>query len=212
MGEVVLSGVPDTALFGHVYPITITNMSNAVRAGFQTTCLDGGNVKCGTFTSASGINIANANGRQYARQSTPRFLNMGAASWTFNWTAPTTATGDKANFYIASLCANNDGEKTGDNAVLAMKTVTLTNVSSSTNHNLSALVEIYPTVVDATLQINLNEMAYGTLNLFDGNGKLIRSQTLKGQNSINLENLAAGYYVARIETEEGTISKKIIKN
>jgi hypothetical protein len=92
-GKVEIDGIPTTVTPNKAYTITLTNTSNAVRSGFQVTCIDGSDAKCGTFTNGTGTSIANSNllNRQYIRQSAFKTLTNGSTSWTFTWTAPATA-------------------------------------------------------------------------------------------------------------------------
>ena len=211
-GSVTISGVPDTAVFGQVYPITITNMSNAVRAGFQLTCLDSINSKCGTLASATGVNIVTANTRQYARQSTPRNLSGGSASWTFNWTAPNTASGQQARFYFTSLCANNNGQKTGDNVLTGSKPIVLVSGTSAVQAFLTAAhVKIYPTQVLDVLYLELLNVPQGRLSVYDTTGRLVLEQQLAVNNTIDVSRLMKGTYVADVQTSTGRISRKFVK-
>lgn len=53
-GSVTISGVPDTIVANQSYTVNLTNTSNAIRAGFELTCLDNSNAKCGTLSTGSG--------------------------------------------------------------------------------------------------------------------------------------------------------------
>ena len=81
-GTVTISGIPDTISANTSYSVTLTNTSNAVRAGFQLTCLDSLNAKCGSLTNGTGTSTGSqsSTGRQYIRQSAPKALSNGAAS------------------------------------------------------------------------------------------------------------------------------------
>ncbi len=107
-----LMGVPNPVVPGQTYTVTLGVTSNAVKNGFQLTCLDGNNSNCGSFSvPGAGVNLTAANGRNYARQSTPSAAN---ASWTFKWTAPASLTNNAINFYYSTANCNGNGKDTGD--------------------------------------------------------------------------------------------------
>ncbi len=210
-GTVSITGVPDTVIGNQVYTITITNTSNAVRAGFQLTCWDGANAMSGTLIAASGVSIGSAGTKKYARQSSPKTLSGGSASWTFTWRAPVTASGNKATFYFASLCANGNGEKTGDNAITANKTVVLKSISPAIEPAREAAVKFFPTLVQNNmLNIELLEAGSGQLTVFDLNGKMVLQQDLLPVNELNVNDLDTGVYTAHIVADGKTTTKKFV--
>jgi hypothetical protein len=115
------------------YTITLSNTSNAVRAGFQLTCLDAANAYAGTLTNGTGTSIgtSNSTGRKYIRQSSPKTLSGGSTSWTFTWKAPASAAENKCTFYFVSLCANGNGNNSGDKVLVANESVVLKAVSAA---------------------------------------------------------------------------------
>lgn len=72
------------------------------------------------------------------------------------------------------------------------------------------LVKIYPNPATDFIAISIKtETEY---KLFNINGKIIKEGVfLKGLNSINISNLVNGIYLMRLQTEEGVITKRIIK-
>ena len=140
-GTVSISGIPDTVTPNQTYQITLTNTSTAVKAGFQLTCLDAANMKCGNLIATPGNNVGNFSNRQYVRQSTPKFLSGGSASWTFSWKAPATLPEDSIKFYFVSLAANNNGNNGGDNVLRSTKKVILRATSASREPDEAALVQ-----------------------------------------------------------------------
>ncbi|MFZ4477764.1 MAG: choice-of-anchor V domain-containing protein, partial [Saprospiraceae bacterium] len=199
-GTVSITGIPDTVVANQSYSITLTNTSNAVKAGFQMTVWDGANAMSGTFTAGTGVSIGSGTaGKKYARQSSPKTLTGGAASWTFSWKAPTVASGNKATFYFVSLCANNNGGKTGDNVVQATKTVVLKSTSAANEPSTEAAVKFFPTLVQQnTLNIELLDAEKGEITIFDMNGKLTLQQKLSRINVLNVHDLPKGIFTAQI--------------
>lgn len=211
-GTVNISGVPDTVEANQTYNITITNTSNAIRAGFQLTCWDGANAMCGTLTAGTGVNIGSGTAnKKYARQSSPRTLSGGSASWTFTWKAPASASGDKATFYFTSLCSNNNGQKTGDNAIQSNKMVVLRTTSTSIEPAQEAAVKFFPTLVQNNmLHLELLEAESGQIKVFDLNGKIVLQKNLTAVNDLNVNDLAKGIYTAHIIAAGKIATKKFV--
>lgn len=212
VGTVSLSGLPDTVQANQTYSLTLTNTSNAVRAGFQLTSWDQANAMSGTLTASTGVNIGSGTaGKQYARQSAPKNLSGGSTSWSFSWKAPATASGNKISFYFVSLCANNAGGKTGDNAIQANKSVVLQSTSSSNEPTSEAAVKFYPTLVQQnTLHIELLDALSGQLLVFDLNGKVVLNRILSSVNDLNVNDLPKGMFTAQILANGKSIAKKFI--
>jgi Secretion system C-terminal sorting domain len=212
-GTVSISGIPDTVEYNKVYPITITNTSNAVRAGFQLTCLDSLNDKCGNLASATGVNIGSGSGRQYARQSQPKTLAAGSTSWTFNWTAPATASGAEGVFYFVTLCANNNGQRTGDNVLLGNKAFVFKQALTTAvqEPNWAQGMRLFPTAADNWLQVEFHDAFEGQLFLFDAAGRQVQQTTLSSSNTIALDALSPGIYFAKIQSGRQAIVRKFVR-
>ena len=71
-------------------------------------------------------------------------------------------------------------------------------------------VTIFPNPLSEFLTISFNfESDYSLLNL---NGQTLKKGKLNiGENSINLSNISSGLYFLKLSTEEGTLTKKLIK-
>jgi uncharacterized repeat protein (TIGR01451 family) len=114
---------PQSYVPGQTYQITVTHVNadpTRLRWGFQLTALDDANEKAGNLQSTSITtqvlnNQGPGGGRQYIEHTASgTFINQqGGASWTFNWTAPSTNVGP-VTFYVAGNQANNDANTSGD--------------------------------------------------------------------------------------------------
>ena len=113
---------------GQTYQITVTHTNpdpTRRRWGFQLTALDPSDEKAGELLNTTAltriITGAPSNNRQYIEHTTSpppgvdgTFAGQtGGASWTFNWTAPSTDVG-VVTFYAAGNHANNNGSSSGD--------------------------------------------------------------------------------------------------
>lgn len=212
IGSVSLSGIPDTVISGQSYIATLTNTSNAVRAGFELTCLDGSNAMCGSLVATAGVSIGSGSGgRKYARQSSPKTLSNGSTSWNFTWKAPAQPTSDSARFYFVSLCANGNGNKTGDNVLMATKKVVFQILTPTNEPGKTAAVSVYPTLVEKILHVDLLESTGGKLTILDMQGKqLITVSTLEARNEVNVGDLRAGSYIAVVKTAGKTATRKFV--
>lgn len=205
-GTVTLTGIPDSITANTSYSITLTQASNAVRGGFELTCLDGSNVKCGTLTAGSGSSVATSGGRQYARQSSVKTLSSGSVSWTFTWKSPATSSGNIAKFYFVSLAANGNGGTSGDKALTGNKTVVIKQVSPTVEPVAEDWVRVYRG--GNNLSINLLQDAYGMVTVFDLSGKLVTQQVLTSDNQLDLSSWPAGICIANIQAGGKSVTKK----
>ncbi|MBI5916050.1 MAG: T9SS type A sorting domain-containing protein [Bacteroidetes bacterium] len=207
-GSVEVTGLPDTVVAEQIYPLTLTNTSNAIRAGFQLTALDGDNAKCGTLATGTGCSIGNAGGRQYVRQSSPHLLNNGATSWSFSWKAPAAVAGDSVHFYFVSLCANNNGSNSGDNVLVNSKTVVLPSLVSADGEAVAVdFLKIYPNPAQDFLTVELP--GDGIFQLFDADGKMVLTAQVNRSKRIGISDLKKGIYVAKVSSGD-VVKTKII--
>jgi hypothetical protein len=211
-GMVTISGVPDTVLPGQAYTITLTHASNAVRAGFQLTVLDGNNAKSGTLTAGPGNNVATGGFRQYVRQSTPKNLVGGTTSWTFTWTAPATSPTPDIHFYFASLAANGNGTNAGDNALTNNKTVTFGTLVGTVEPAALAAVRFFPNPAQDLVRLALPANARAEVRLHDLNGRQVLStQILADGDGIDVSGLQKGVYIATLRLEGHTVTRELVK-
>lgn len=200
-GTVAITGIPDTVTANQSYTVTLTNTSNAVRAGFQLTCLDGANAYSGTLTNGTGTSIgtSNSTGRKYVRQSSAKTLSGGSTGWTFTWKAPATAAEDKCTFYFVSLCANGNGNNSGDNVLVSNKSVVLQAVSAAGDPENPGAGWLVFKALPRQLDIRLLESTAGQVVIYDLQGRVIRTEKLGSESKVSTELLTPGIYIARIQ-------------
>lgn len=220
-GTVAITGIPDTITPGQAYTVNLTQTSNAARAGFELTCLDGTNTRCGTLTAGSGGNVTSSGGRQYIRQSSARNLSNGSVSWSFTWTAPDSLDNNNITFYFVSLAANGNGGKTGDNVLINTFNAVLQEpevIDTNTVDIVPAFfaektIHIYPTPANNTLSVNLPANSNkGQITLYDLRGAAILSIDLPTPTtSVDITQLPKGIYIAKIQANGKTWSERITK-
>lgn len=209
-GTVEIAGLPDTILANQLYNITLTNTSNASRAGFQLTALNEANQKTGTLAAGAGCSIGSAGGRQYVRQSSPRTLTNGATSWTFNWTAPETVTGDSIHFYFSTLCANGNGQKSGDNVLVGVKLVVLPAIVSAVG-DVSAKPKLLLSPNPASNFLNIDSPQPGQLQIMDIGGRLMLQTAIEGKAKLDVAHFQDGLYFVKFDGKNGTWTGVFVK-
>ncbi|MBL7772544.1 MAG: hypothetical protein JNM95_06780 [Chitinophagaceae bacterium] len=158
---------------GTVYPITISVTNNVItpfsggfglRDGFDLTSTSG------SFTAITGTAL---NGATEIRHNTPKAVVSGTASWTFNWTAPTTGS-NNVTFNLAGNATNGSGDTNGDQwdttVVTIIKsgtplTVTATNTTIACNNGTST-VTANGIGGQPSYQYKLNAGSYQNSNVF----------------------------------------------
>ncbi len=210
-GTVELTGVPDTVVANTSYTLTLTNTSDAVRSGFQLTVLDKANTKVGTLTAGAGCSLANAGGRQYVRQSSPRNLTGGSTSWSFTWKAPAEVANDSIFFYFASLCADGNGQKTGDNALKNSKAVVLPAMVSSVGDKVADFdFQFYPNPAKDFVMIEIP--GKGKAEILDENGRVVLQTVVVNSKRLDITKLKNGLYFSKIEMNGESQTRIFLKN
>lgn len=213
-GTIQLVGLPDTVQPSTLYTVTFTsNSTTAALGGYELTCLDGLNAKCGTLAAGTGTNLTTSGGKQYVRQSSAKAFSAGKATWVFNWTSPATVTGDSIKFYGSALLANNNGGTSGDNAITIAKKVVLAKPNATVDNLIADKVSIYPTATSDILNINLDPSLSNTsVVIYDMTGKSVYNSNLTENNKIDVSNLNIGTYIVRVDSKQGSMAKKISIN
>ncbi len=211
VGTSTMTGIPDTVVAGKTYTITLTHKSNAVRSGFQMTCLDSKNVKCGTFVVGTGSVLASTTTRNYIGQSTPKVLASGAGSWTYSWKAPATLSADFLTFYFVTLAANGTGKENLDNSLPGSKKVYFKAITPTTEIQADQYVRCYPNPVVADLNIDLVQGSKGTAVVYDFMGKKVANIDLTSNTKFSMNEFSAGTYIIDMNIDGQHISQRILK-
>jgi hypothetical protein len=111
------SNIPSTGYVpDSVYTMTLSHTQSGItRFGFQLTALkSSGNTKAGTLIVTNSTTTQLLSGtRDYIEQTSAGTSGSGSISWSFNWRAPATNSGD-IKFYAAVNASNNNGNSSGD--------------------------------------------------------------------------------------------------
>ena len=84
---------------------------------------------------------------------------------------------------------------------------------SRSNFELNANLQVYPNPTSAILNINMTDFTTAKTTLYDLNGKVLKTQVIDNINAkIDISYFSKGIYLLKMETENGSITKQIIKD
>ncbi len=209
VGTVSVSGIPDTILPNVTYDVTLTQTSNAARAGFELTPLDGLNAKAGTLTAGSGSSVTTASGRTYIRQNNPKTLSGGSTSWAFKWKSPAMCGNNLVTLWFSSLAANGNGGTSGDNVLVGSKSYVFTFPTATNEVSLNDAVNIYPNPASSSVNVFI-PVESAQFEMYNLDGKLSLKQSIAKKSNIDVATLEKGIYITKITYDQKTITKKII--
>lgn len=117
-GDVTIEGMPGTVMPNVVYPLQITmspTVGNPIRGGFQLVAVDGNNANTGDLAASNAqAGTDMAGGREYLEHRGAKNFAGNPISWNFNWTSPSSASGNTIKFYFIGNFTNGNGGTSGD--------------------------------------------------------------------------------------------------
>lgn len=126
-GDVSVMGLPAEIMPNTTYTISVVVNNadgNATRAGFQLDIIDDSETSVGTLANPStGSDIETNAGRTYFEHRTGQAFSANQASWSVEWTAPASVSGNNVQFWTVGNIANGNGGSSGDNVVFNMQSV-----------------------------------------------------------------------------------------
>ncbi|MCE3279104.1 MAG: hypothetical protein K0S44_1295 [Bacteroidetes bacterium] len=213
----ITSTIPATGYIpGQTYTVTasITQVGKT-KFGFEISPQTIAGIKKGTLvvTNSTATQLVGT-GKYITHKTAGTSFPSGTATWTFNWTAPVAGSGD-FTFYGAFNITNSSNTSSGD--IVKLSTLAVSEDLSLGIEDMITLndeINVFPNPVENNLHIvnSAHPTDEFDVTLVDIQGREIRRINQAGFGSfINVEDLSAGYYVLRIETEKGTAIKKIVK-
>lgn len=97
------------------------------------------------------------------------------------------------------------GEGVPSKTIIVSQTATL-----GVNNNALSIITLYPNPTSDFLNIKTSQKI-SKIEIYDMSGKLIKSERLK-EEKINVQSLLKGNYLLKIQTENGVVNSKFIKN
>jgi hypothetical protein len=205
------SGAPVSEyLPGEKYALKVNIQSIGSNShGFQVTGLLSDNSKAGTCVAqSSNTQITPLNGRWYFE---PSNVVMGG-NYEMEWTAPSAGSGP-VTFYGSALTVNGNGTTVGDEYV-NIPNLVIAEGSPNGVKDLEALVnfKVYPNPVNSNLLIS-SEILMSRLEVMDLSGKtVINSMVNEKSTSVDVSALKNGTYLVRVQTDNGEMISRIVKN
>lgn len=195
---------------GSTYIITATlDKPGHSRFGFEISPQDVGGTLLGTLTATS--LETKLVGSKYITHDGTKGGTTGTdmKTWTFDWTAPATGNGP-VTFYGAFNAAGGATTAFGDSIFTSSTVVSEDPTTVGIEEVASANITVYPNPVADNL--NVSNAAGGIVTITDANGKVINTvQAVSNNEAVDVSALAPGIYLVSVQTENGTVTKKIIK-
>ena len=203
---------------GDTYTITATiSVGGINKYGFEVSPQSTTGVKKGTLVVTDGVQtkLVGTAGK-YITHNAGGTSGTGTKTWTFDWVAPATGSGD-AIFYGAFLAANGNGTNSGDQVFLSSLLV---------QENLSAGIfdiaaktdvwSVYPNPATEKLTIETLDVTtkLESIRIYDITGKQIKTisyETFSQTQFLDIADLSSGMYVLEITSDKNTVTKKFVK-
>ena len=210
---------------GTTYTITATVAdltSSFNKFGFQVSPQSNSGTLLGTLIVTNTTQTQLVGSGKYITHKSAGTTGTGnSKTWSFNWTAPATGTGD-VTFYGAFNAADGNGLSTGD--VISTSTLVIPEHITSSVHdpNNDDVLKVFPNPVSNQLTVSLKSMpseAQGFVEIISIDGKLIKKIGWENRNSGNLSrsikidvlDLNAGIYFINIKMGEHNYIEKVVK-
>ena len=188
---------------GETYNITVSGLEETgfIKYGFSLTAEDIAGSKVGSFTAGTNSVVS---GDHIGHN--PAIISS-SPSWSFNWTAPSSGTGN-VTLYGAFVQANgasgNSGDKVKTSSVSFNENTTTSLQTLSSNE-----FNIYN--IGNTLYLNNNgKSKINQITIFNEIGQNVFNTT-QSNNTIDISVLKKGIYFVTLKTNKGYFSSKILK-
>ncbi len=144
-GNITIDGVPTTITAGQIYQITVTVSNpngNANRAGFQMVALTSTNTNAGDMTNPSAASVVktSATKKYFGHSPAVPFTGSNDITWTVDWTAPSSGTGD-ITFYGGAILGNGSNSS-GDKFITTSTSGTLSGGTMALSATLSNVTNV----------------------------------------------------------------------
>ncbi len=212
----LLGGAPTSVLPGSTTQFTIvvahaTQRVAGVDIAVRTTAT--GSTAAGTLAVIAGQGTRLRQGE--VTQSTPKTMSNGQATFTFNWTAPTT----EGTYYLQAVgnaCNGNGSDDSGDRWAFMQAVPIVVSSVNSINEDIDApalVVSPNPLYGGAPLLINGLPATANRLSIMASNGAMVYSVDIDpsaSEQPFNLPNLPSGTYAVLVSTRTGVVSAPLV--
>ena len=196
----ITSDIPETGYIpGTTYTLTANASGDEInRFGFQISPQRDDGTILGTLVNSSDETKL-VSGTDYVTHNSSGNAGTNAKSWTFDWIAPETGSGDVI-FYGAFNLADNNGGSSGDQIVLSTLTVNEDGSSGIISGDAENLFNVYPNPARAYIHIETPSVLSGSqFEVYDQSGRLVSSGILSEKtNSVAVGHFNTGTYYLRV--------------
>lgn len=196
---------------GTTYNVSLTlTKTGGTKFGFQLSPQDAQGNVLGTLAAGTGSQVVGGGYLTHAFNGTS--VSGGTKTWDFQWTAPTSGTGD-VMFYMVGNFTNSNGSTSGD--VIVTESVAFNEASGVgiSEAELEQLV-VYPNPVEDEINIAMKDIDEEIMiTMFDVQGRKVVEERFDAENiKINVasKNLNTGVYFLQIEAGGNTTIKKLM--
>ncbi len=204
--DMISSDIPAT---GYAAGATYTLIVNPKKMGtsvwgFEMMVENAAGTGVGSFANGTDVNTKDNGLRATHKASSSAKANE--QTWTMQWTAPASGTGD-IRFYAASLAANGNGTTNGDDVIIDTLFVS-ENATSSVADLTHVAVELYPNPATNRINIVGYENLNASLSVFNKLG--VEVLCLPFANQIDISNLPKGSYHLKIINGDMAVTKNFL--
>jgi len=217
----VTSNIPGTGYVpGQTYTITANaTHSGAQLYGFEVTSEDVSNAKTGTIVITDAVQTKTVNSSKAITHTVNGTAPIGGTkSWSFDWTAPASGTGN-VTFYGAFNAANGNGGTSGD--VIYNSSMTVSEATTGLTDNLAASLDIkvYPNPFADHIEISLGnlEKPITSIRLSGHDGRMVWIKDIQNGNLDKYRIEASGfprgiYFITVVFSDFRQAAYKVVKN
>lgn len=217
-GVAITTNVPGTGYIpGTEYSITITvdaGGANGNVFGFACSAAkDGSTTPTGGFSAADGTTLAKSGGAYMVHNTAA--AGSGASdthTFTVNWTAPASGTGD-VKIFAAGNSGNGNGQNSGDQIYNSTLVVSEAPGAGLTEAIVSAF-QLFPNPATESVTLNVpDQLLDGTVRVLDMTGKTVfHTQLNMHQIAIDLTAFNQGAYIVEIQKDGKSYTSRLVKN
>ncbi len=220
--EIITSTIPNTGyVAGTTYDMfVILKKTGISKFGFEVSAQDLSGNAVGTLATADTKTKLVGSSKYITHTATGTAATSDSILWQFKWTAPSGTVPDSVTFYGAFNASNSNSGTTGDQIFTSTSTFKKDTTSPSTpttpttptgvdEYSGNASIAVYPNPTSNVININSGDVDVLAISIVNASGNTVINTT--ASSSIDISSLQNGKYFVRVTTNEGTVTKQVIK-
>ncbi|MBT8326896.1 MAG: T9SS type A sorting domain-containing protein [Bacteroidia bacterium] len=207
--EMISTNIPAAGYIpGETYTFTVSATKMNVQVwGFEMMCEDSSGNPIGVFDTTGNNEVSALQNSSRATHKFASTSSNGFVSWSVDWVAPESGTGD-VDIYCAVLATNNSNSTGGDNVLI--DTLTLSeNISAMVSSFKRLELRAYPNPILSDLNISGIVSSKAKIEIYNSEMKQVKS--IPFDHKIDLSNLTSGMYVLKVIDKDAIFMKHLIK-